>query len=919
MTIFLLHLFLISFFSYKIAQRFIPEILERLLTAFILVWANVVATALLLSCFLLLGNRYLYFNLSVLLTLVAYGIVYNKKNPNPSIDWKNSIRQFFQCSHSLWEVFLFLTLLFFLCVNIVVAFSFSPSGWDSLAYHLPRIYFYLGQGHLGHFTTGDFRMIFFPFNFELLQLMCVTYGQPDWLLNFANLFCWIFAGIALFVICRRIGLKISTAFLSSWIGLTATMVLVYATITYNDLPMAVPLLIGVVFTLRWLEERQWKNVVFAGIGFGLSAGSKLTIFFFWPMVIIIPGFILYSIIEKEITLQQTLQGIRHWVVGALIAIILTVPFMMINYYYTKQLMTPGSNFMLNKPFNWRRPGKTLYTYGLQLVADPFQRVAIDMPGKNITSAAANYLEPRIRKYLLPDWDLDYKASDFFILSTGLTEDFVWFGFAGPLVVLSALWTLLSRSARKSNIFWLGLASIIWIITYCTLFKWYFGTQRYFVCAFLLSVPCTGYFIETLLQRSSVVKHFTKLCVVFVVTTSALFGYIYVMNKALLLLVDPAYYSELPQRSPRMLQVLSQQKNVNIVFGQEYHSWSREHFGEKLYYLMNIGRAQTFRLDTVTRRGWYNIYSCPATSKGILYSNMPWTTSYLTIAIPDKKTSGVEYLDSIYFIGSLYFHYYGYDAGIKATDLFKYDNFIMMKVFFEGFTGDGSSKLRLNLYGCRDADSLTTDVYYKDLLGDSTWGCTFTADSMQSIAVPCSITGLLVCVREKQTDLIKGQGEIMVREFNSGQTTTSSNIKREDLNREDFIKEAIPHRVLLDGFRFPEGPYPQWDLPAVRWANKSRVRLAFYNREESPRNPIILSMSFRPQIRQSASMVLRFNRKKLKEYKLTSGSTWRDDELRLIPRDGANVLEFEFPLMKNEKPLPDSLYMLFKTLSVSGLQ
>jgi len=911
MIIFLIHLFLISFVSYKITQRFLPDVLERVLAAFILVWANLVVTALLLSCFILLGNRYFYFSLSVLMTLVGYGIVY-KKNPYPSIEWKSIIRQFFQYSYSLWDIFLFLTFLFFICVNIVIAFSFRPNGWDSLAYHLPRIYFYLGQGHLGHFTTGDFRMIFFPFNYELLQLLCVTYGQPDWLLNYTNLFCWIFAGIALFVICRRIGLKTGTALLSSWIGLTATLVLAYATITYNDLPTAVPLLIGVVFALRWFDDQHWKNVVFAGIAFGLSAGSKLTIFFFWPMGIIIPGFILYRIIKKKITLQQAFQGVRHWIVGALIAFILTAPFMMINYYYAKQLITPGSDFMLNRPFNWRSPGKTLYTYGLQLVFDPFQRVAIDMPGKNVTAGARNFLEPRVRKYLLPDWDLNYTASNLSILYSGLSEDFVWFGFAGPLVVLSVLWTLVSRPTRKSNVTWLGLASMIWIITYCIQFKWYYGIQRYFIGAFLLGIPCTGYFIETLIERSSIIKYVIKFCIVSIVLTSALFGYIYVMNKALLLLVDPAYYSESRQRSPRIRQELSHQKNINIVFGQEYLNFSQEHFGEKLYHLMDIGRAQTFRLDTVTRKGWYNIYSCPSASKEILYSNRPSTSSYVTIAIPDKKTPGVEFLDSIYFIGSLYFHYYGYDDGIKAADSLKNNNLIMIKVVFDGITGDGFSKLRLSLNGCRDADSFTTEVYYKDIIGNRTLGCTFTKDSIQSLVVPQFFTGLYVLVHEKQTGLLKGEGEIKVREFNSGQTTTSGTITKEDL-----IKVALPHRVLLDGFRLPEGPYPQWDLPAVRWANRSRVRLAFYSQEDAPGKPILLSMSFRPHIRQTALMVVSFNGKKLKEYTLTSGNSWRNDELQLTPKGGANTLEFEFPLMKNEKPLPDSLFMLFKTLSVSG--
>ncbi len=928
MIIFIIHIFIISIFSYKIAQRFVPEILERILTAFILVWMNLVVTALLLSCFILLGNHQLYFGFSVLLTLAIYGIVY-RKNPYPSIKWKILIRKFFRRSFSNREIFLFITFLFFLCVNIVVAISFSPNNWDSLEYHLPRIHFYLGQGHLGHFVTYDDRMTFFPFNFELLQLACVTYGQPDWLLNFVDLSCWIFAGIALIVICRRIGLKTETALLSVWIGLTATQVLAQSTATKNDLPTAVSLLIGVIFIIRWLEERQWKDAVFAGIAFGLSAGSKVTMFFFWPLGFVIAGFILFRILKKKITAGQAFQGIRHWAIASLLAVILAAPFMMINYYYSKQLMSPDNNYMLNIPFSWRTAAQSIYAYSVQVVADPFQRMAIDMPGENITQAARNYLEPRVQKYLLPWWDERYAASDLYIFPPDLNEDHVWFGFAGPLIVLSMILSLFSRSARKTIVFWLGLASIIWLVTYCFQCKWSLYVQRYFIYAFLLSVPCTGYLIESLLQRSSIIQHFTRLCIVFVVTTSVLFGYIYTMtntSRALPLIFDPAYSHGLPQRSHRMLQVLSQQEYVNIVYPGEFH-WS-----EQIYYLMNIGRSQSFRMDRVTKPGWYNIYSYWSRLKDPLCSKIPapspdmgidsvihLTSSYITIALPYKRTPGLEFLGSI-GAGFPTYDYYGYGEGTGASDFSGNNNMIMVTAVLDELevnnmdevVEESLSSLHLSLSGCHDADSLRVEVYSEDLKGEKTYRCTFVKDSVQSIDIPQPYAGLLVLVRDGSTNLIKGQGRIRVRKSEAGQDATLN-----DIHGADLINEARPLKVLVNGFRFCEGPYPQWDLPVVRWADKSRARLTFYNPREVS-GPVILSMSFRPHIRSSALMEVRFNGKKLKEYTLTSGSTWRDDELQLTPKGGANTLEFDFPLMKNEKPLPDSLYMLFRTLSLEGI-
>ncbi len=908
MVIFIVHLLLISFFSYKIVQRFVPEVIERILAAYLLVWTNCVVTALCLSCFSLLGDRQLYFRFSVLAALIVYGIVY-KKNPYPSLDLKKNIFKFFRRSYSLWDIVLFVTFLFFLCANIVVVLSFSPNNYDSLTYHLPRIHFYLSQGHLGHFTTVNTRMTFFPFNYQLLQLMCVTYGQPDWLINIPNLLSWILAGFAVFIVCRRVGLSVSTALLTSWIGLTSTQVLAQATATIIDLPTAVPLLIGVVFALRWLKERQLKNVVFAGIAFGLSAGSKITILFYWPVGFAIAGFIIFRIFQKKISLQQTFQGIRHWLVAGLIAFSLSAPFLMINYYYSKQLMTSKFDFLLNKPFNLNCAIQTIYTYSLQLAVEPFQRTAIDIPGINVSGAARSYLEPRVRKYFLPAWNPEYAVSDLYIFPPDLNEDHVWFGFAGPLVMLSVLLAIASRSTRKTVIFWLGLASIIWFLTYCAQNKWSLYNQRYFVCAFLLGIPCAGYFIENLTNRISVLKNFVNICIVFLVTTSALFGYIYVMTnttRALPLIFDPAQSRGFLQCPPQMLQTLSQYKKINIVYAGE------EHWNERLYCLMNIGRSQAFLIDTMTRPDWYNVYSHWSPSKEAFYVNIPSTSSYLTLSIPDKKTPGLNYLGSI-GSGLNGYDYYGYDATTNATDSLKLCNLIMLTAVFDGFADNRLSDFQLRLNGVREADSLYVKIYSDDGKGNRTDLTTFSKDAVQHVVAPKTCKNLLIVVYGKSTHNIVAQGQFLVKNYEGEKGIASDNIQAVDL-----IAERKSVKVSLDGFKNPEGPYPQWNLPQVRWASKSIARFSFNNDKESSADTVILSMSFRPHIRPVAVMVVRFNKKKIKEYKLTESDGWQNDKLRLFPEKGTNTVELIFPSTQGEKPLPDSLYMLFRALSFEGL-
>jgi hypothetical protein len=79
------------------------------------------------------------------------------------------------------------------------------------------------------------------------------------------------------------------------------------------------------------------------------------------------------------------------------------------------------------------------------------------------------------------------------------------------------------------------------------------------------------------------------------------------------------------------------------------------------------------------------------------------------------------------------------------------------------------------------------------------------------------------------------------------------------------------------------------------------------------------MSFRPQVRATAKMIVLFNKKILKKYSLTGADNWHDDILYLSPKEGLNVIEFLNEPVKGEATPPDSFFMLFRVLSLNGSQ
>ncbi|NJN99979.1 MAG: hypothetical protein HC875_40660, partial [Anaerolineales bacterium] len=218
------------------------------MASYIIIWANLVVTGLVLSCFSKLGDSVVYFRFSLLIAVIL-ALLASKLKPDFA-DAKTNPSDQEPTRNPLMVTFLWISFGMTLLANILIAYNYHPNNWDSLTYHLPRVLFYISQGNLAHFETVNDRLTFFPLNATLFQIFLAIYGQPDYLFNFFNLASWLLAALAVYQLCRRSGLAHLPALLSSWIGVMATQVLAQGTATTNDLLTAVPLLIGTLFILE---------------------------------------------------------------------------------------------------------------------------------------------------------------------------------------------------------------------------------------------------------------------------------------------------------------------------------------------------------------------------------------------------------------------------------------------------------------------------------------------------------------------------------------------------------------------------------------------------------------------------------------------------------------------------------------------
>ena len=326
MDAFLLHSVLLVWFSVTTARRLSLLLSDRILAAAVLVWANIVLTCLLLSLLRNLGEPLWFFTTSV--ALAAGGLALSSRvcgtpfaetgprgaaiRPNP------------------WVSTAFVLIIAPLAwVSVRSGWGLSASYHAALAYDLPRVLFYIGQNTLGHLPVGEPRQIWYPFNFNLLQLFVLVYKAPLSALGSINLVASGLIGLGLYRMFRLAPFNANAALVCTGLALTAWLVLGPALSLSRDLPAVAAVVCAVVFLFRWRVWRLRRDAWLAGLAMGLAAGSELA----WlalalatSVVAIIAG----SRRARNRASVDVRDNVRLWACPMLVALIFALPFAAIN-------------------------------------------------------------------------------------------------------------------------------------------------------------------------------------------------------------------------------------------------------------------------------------------------------------------------------------------------------------------------------------------------------------------------------------------------------------------------------------------------------------------------------------------------------------------------------------------------------------
>jgi hypothetical protein len=841
MDLFLVHCLALFWISLASARALAARPADQLLAAGLLAWGNVVATGLLLASLHRLGNPAWFFTTSVSLAGLVW-VLLRRLAPEPAGGFGPAETASVGPTHRWLAAAFVVTLVFLVTAGAAIAWTYQPNSAAALTWQLPRVLYYLGQDSLAHFSAADLRQTHLPFNANLLQLFALIYHPPLQALNLLGLLAWAGAGLAVHRLCRQSGCGANAALLACWLSLTTLPVLAAATAATTQLPAAAALLGALVFAGRWREFRLDRDASLAGLACGLALGADLAVWLFLPPLAILWIHDRFAAPSKPANSMTR----RAAVPACLLALGTGAPFLFLD----------------------------LLERGLRLLPSLANLAQTGSAGAGLT--LAGFL-PLLRA-----------PSPLVALS----EDAVGFGPGGLLVLLGAAGCALRlvrppdpTLARRT---WLALGAIASALLG---WKWLAPDAQSFLPIFLILTPCVAATLEATRRRVWLVA---VLATVAVAQWSAGIYVLRNTSRPLLPLVNAAFAPPAMPTLPLLLEHrLSHTSRINV---------DTDGINERIFPLLALSEWQRITSHAKLDASAYNLLSRASRSRNRAYGSPDRAPSYCLLALPGKRTAGVEFLATV-GTGASARDYFGLGPAAGETPPIDSNRNVLLTVRH----GAGDNESWVKLAGLNPADRARVELSLEHADGQITPVATLFADGEAKVAPGPPFRWLAFRAYDLDSGAEIGAAVIPYQPqapeelapLDPGQATGANSLFVTDL----VLSKDSPLSP-SPGLLPTEGPFPQWNLPFLRWAREPSVQIKIPAVEKLAR--VRLSFSARLHVRKKAALAVVWNGRLVKTYRIEGQTTWLDQTLELPAQPGENLLEFRDAPLENEPDWMDYL-------------
>ena len=496
-----LHIFSLIALLYWGLRPMRHDIAATISALFLLTWADLVSGALILGCFGELGNRNAYVLTTLIIAMsIAWLIRRTSYETTASVD----INRGHATRTDQWvRRFSWFAILVVSALTAIICTFYVANNFDSVAYRFPRALFYIEQGSLNQ-VLGDPRIQFYPFDISLVYVWFAIHNLGGAWFNLFGYVSWLVGGFAVWRFSRDIGAGPTSALLAAAIFITAPAVLVSASSTNDDMIAGIPLLIGVMFLVRWWKSASWIDAMLAALGLGLSAGSKLHIAMMAPIGALLVLSIAYRLFRAG-DLRRFARSRRNQVLSAILLVsVLALPVFVINYRQAGALVFDAPGFQ-NSPFSIVAAGVHAVVSSASMFLGPIPDLYLarsQEARKSLGDTFNTWANDRFFSWVTPDLHYSYEPYFYFdgVVSNaahlGVNEVSVWLGFIPWLLVLVIILSIRQRPDHFRNVaLWLALAFFTWHLTRCLQLKYVRGEGIYYAFAMALAAPALAWLWE----------------------------------------------------------------------------------------------------------------------------------------------------------------------------------------------------------------------------------------------------------------------------------------------------------------------------------------------------------------------------------------------------------------------------------------
>jgi hypothetical protein len=398
---------------------------------------------------------------------------------------------------------------------LVLALSSYPAVEDSLTIKLPKIVFSIqGNSYLPSDQADDPRMYMSPVYPALVQLFLIANGQTTHALLVLGLVHWVVCAAAVYQMCRNVGASAFAGWTVTALALLTPMLIVQGSSEGDDIIAATPFLLALMFFTSWLNNRRYFHAALAGAGLGLSTLMKFLPLFYAPAVPLILVLALVSF-KGSATLA--------WIRGSLVSggifcaalCFVALPHLVGNWaafgnplYVSKSVAATS-----NSPFDIGCGLRGVVGYTSQLgLADAatlakrmFKRVFMHYdhtPMRNENAVAAVKNLGDVLTGLIPFHPVSGCTAWGNVFSLGsdfISDNTVWYGVFGPLLLICTIVVLLSRKEPFPSRA-LALSLLAWIVTFAMTQRYLADIGRYWSMMMLAGTPVTAIAVDRFLWR-----------------------------------------------------------------------------------------------------------------------------------------------------------------------------------------------------------------------------------------------------------------------------------------------------------------------------------------------------------------------------------------------------------------------------------